>query len=158
MLKAKILLSGGLPTAISCKLQFQLEQAHKCAWCYNAHTSVHMCVCAHVHGRVRVHECFPHATNPCFLGLGGTQLAEQDSTLRLPPGPASQSLHTEGHPDPGLTLLAGIGKAPPPSPWPICTWLGVPVAYFTAAQPHVRALGLAHRHPLARLDRVDPNL
>lgn len=57
---------------------------------------------------------------------------------------------------------ARIGKAPPPSPRPIrarCSaGLGVPVAHFATAQPHVRALGLTHRHPLAGLDRVDPNL
>lgn len=57
---------------------------------------------------------------------------------------------------------AGVSKAPPPSPWPVraaCSaGLRVPVAHFAAAQPHGSALGLAHRHPLAGLDRVDPDL
>ena len=57
-----------------------------------------------------------------------------------------------------LLLPRARRQLPPRSPPQQGPALGsaLPVAHVAAAQPRSGALGLAHRHPLARLDRVEP--
>lgn len=63
-------------------------------------------------------------------------------------GPTSSPRNPRGKP-----IFSGAGPTSPSSPSP-----DVPVPQVAAAQPHGRALGRAHRHPPAGLDRVDPEL
>lgn len=90
-----------------------------------------------------------------FLVCGENAASNVEPFSRISPRFRTQTLHS-----PMSTRIevshfqAGTGKALSPSPMPI----SLPVAHFAAAQSHVGALGLAHRHPLAGLDRVDPNL